>query len=155
RMASFNKGDVVLRESPLVSTLKENHKQERCGSCFAKLQTEMPLTCACGERRYCSDYCKEDDWTSGHNVECGVHLRDWFEARHEEVLEECDWDKFRDVDEYLTHCELIVRLVLRVHCDKQLHSRSVKMPDGSMASYEDIQSPVCQRMRKEWDDEKQ
>uniref|UniRef100_A0A1B6JWE4 MYND-type domain-containing protein n=2 Tax=Homalodisca liturata TaxID=320908 RepID=A0A1B6JWE4_9HEMI len=64
---SVKKGDILLKESPFVCTLKSSLRQERCDSCF--LSGQVFKCSACKYVYYCNKSCQIAGWEV-HKDEC-------------------------------------------------------------------------------------
>jgi len=62
-------GDVVLTESPITAVPEREYIQSHCFFCFNPI--DVPIPCfKCTLVRYCSGVCRDNAWSSWHELEC-------------------------------------------------------------------------------------
>ncbi|XP_054159942.1 N-lysine methyltransferase SMYD2-B-like [Oppia nitens] len=117
---SYNAGDVILRCKPLVHSLHSDVKAKHCDNCLKR--ADQLLTCdRCGKMFYCSEDCRINDWTNGHNGECRVMANKSFDIK---------MDSFT---------RLLIRLYHCVESNTQFVNNYVETYNGSKIRLKDIE----------------
>lgn len=161
KKTAFSSGQMILTATPVVTSLHGRHHPQRCCRCFGiKSLVSVPVSESapdgkrpfevrcCDDRTYCSEKCRDEDMSDGHDVDCGVSIRQMIETKTNDPLvkKESDYNKFGDQDEYVTHTEILVRLVIRLIRDLELRTRPFQLPDGRTVCFDDIETPDCRRL---------
>lgn len=146
----YKKGQQIMSCKPIVFALNELKRHHRCSWCFGQLK-DNSIHCSDENhcfKFYCSERCKQEDWSDGHDVECGTQLRQFIKeyCDRPEIREQSDYLKFVFFDEWITHSELLVRLYIKLIRQPQIRQMKYTLKDGRQICYDDIEVPECTLM---------
>ena len=66
-------GDVLMVDTPYITSLFRPFSQSHCNLCFKRLQEGCSVPCpGCSAVLYCSAACQETNYREGHRYECGL-----------------------------------------------------------------------------------
>ncbi|CAG2101921.1 unnamed protein product, partial [Medioppia subpectinata] len=116
---AFTVGSVIMKCKPLVHTLNNKQKSNRCDFCF-KTNDNLRKCSKCQSMYYCDQKCQRMDWSECHRQECRIYADHYGRC----LTGDCD--------------RLLLRLHLTLENRPEMRSQTHELFNGQKRCFDDL-----------------